>query len=317
MATTNGRRRGQKRQGSAQAGLWHLDALTFLKSQEAESVDLIVTDPAYSSMNQHLKFGNRRIAGTYAERGNGGDWFDEFEDNAGNYGELLKEFPRVLRGDRHIFIMFDSFSMLKLGPTVQRELVGVKNLLVWDKVNLGMGHKFRRQTEFIVFACKGERPLTRRDIPDIWPIKRLHRAPYPTQKPVEVLEAMIASSVREGERDDFVVCDPFVGSGSSALAALRQSAQFVGSDVSEEAISIAEDRISHFEQSVGEDSLQPRPAGVGKIKPFWEETRVVRPPCAQQRDIVKSSVPPSSGGAPLLHQTIDELAALEHADQEP
>ena len=43
------------------------DAIRFLKSLESNSVDLIVTDPAYSGMNQHLQLGKGRIVGEYTK----------------------------------------------------------------------------------------------------------------------------------------------------------------------------------------------------------------------------------------------------------
>ena len=242
------------------------DAIAFLKSQPDASIDLIVTDPAYSGMNQHLLLGKGRIVGTYQEKGQG-KWFEEFHDTAENYAAFLAECYRVLKDDRHIFLMFDSFSMLSLGAIV-REHFNVKNVLTWDKVNIGMGHYFRRQTEFILFASKGKRPISRRDIPDIWKIKRLHRAPYPTQKPVELFEAMIASSKLPTDQQ-FLVCDPFSGSGSAAIAALRQGASFVGCDISPKAIELAQNRIKEFTQS-GTDIGQPKSAHDPSLqKKFW------------------------------------------------
>ena len=148
-----------------------------------------------------------------------------------------------------------------------RKYFNVKNIIVWDKMNIGMGHYFRRQCEHIIFASKGKRPLSRRDIPDVWRIKRIHRAPYMTQKPVEIFEAMIAASKQPNE--DFIVCDPFVGSGSAAIAAVRQGASFVGSDISERAVCIARERISEFHNS-GTDPLQREPAFDERLqKKFW------------------------------------------------
>ena len=251
-----------------QASVVRQDVLVFLKSQKTESIDLIITDPAYSGMNQHLLLGKGRIVGNYQAKGeNDGKWFEEFHDTAENYSLFLKECERVLKPDRHLFLMLDSFSMLSLGHLV-RDVFNVKNIVTWDKVNIGMGHYFRRQTEFILFASKGKRPVTRRDIPDIWKIKRLHRAQYPTQKPVELFEAMIASSTASGNAG-FVVCDPFVGSGSAAIAALRQGASFIGCDVSPKAIAFAQDRITQY-QKTGQDVGQLKPAFDASIqKKFW------------------------------------------------
>jgi len=247
------------------------DAITFLKTLQSESIDLIITDPAYSGMNQHLKLGKGRIVGDYRAKGEEGQWFKEFHDTAENYGNFLFEANRVLKNNSHIFLMFDSYSMLTLGPLV-RNYFNVKNIIVWDKVNLGMGHYFRRQSEFILFACKGKKPLSRRDIPDIWRIKRIHKPQYPTQKPVELFEAMIASSRNKGEVN-FVVCDPFVGSGSSAIAAIKQNCDFLGSDISDEAVLFANQRIQCYMDSQQDIFQTKSSVDSSQQKPFWNENQ--------------------------------------------
>jgi site-specific DNA-methyltransferase (adenine-specific) len=228
----------------------HQDCIQFLRSLPDESVDLILTDPAYSGMNRHLKFGRGRIVGRYSDPENG-KWFTEFDDDPANYRAFLAESRRVLRNDRHLYLMFDSFSLLTLAPLV-REFFAVKNLIVWDKVNLGMGHYFRRRHEQIVFACKGRRKLARRDLQDVWAVPRLARAVYPAQKPVALFERMLAGSSEPG----FLVCDPFAGSGSAAIAAFRHDCSFTGADVSERAVRLARDRCRHF-LATGEDPLEP------------------------------------------------------------
>ena len=243
------------------------DAIRFLKSLESNSVDLIVTDPAYSGMNQHLQLGKGRIVGEYKDKSDEGKWFNEFHDSVENYELFLKECHRVLKKDSHIFIMFDSYSLITLSNLV-RDTFNVKNIVTWDKVNIGMGHYFRRQTEFILFACKGKKPVSRRDMPDIWKIKRIHKAGYPTQKPVELFEAMIASS-RLKDEFDYLVCDPFLGSGSSAIASLRQGCRFIGSDISDKSIAMSAERATKFIED-GKDIYQQKSAvDVDKQKVFW------------------------------------------------
>lgn len=235
--------------------IYQQDCLAFLRALPSESVDVITTDPAYSGMNQHLRLGRGRIVGRYRDKGlAGARWFDEFHDDADTYRLFLRECHRVLHRDTHIYIMFDSFSLLSLGHIV-REVFEVKNIVAWDKVNVGMGHYFRRQHELIVFASKGRRRLSRRDLPDVWSIKRIPRAAYPTQKPVAVFEAMLTGSVNPGS----VVCDPFVGSGSAAIAALKAGCSFVGADVSENAVAIARQRCATY-VSTGSDPLEPHHA---------------------------------------------------------
>jgi site-specific DNA-methyltransferase (adenine-specific) len=227
------------------------DCLHLLRSLPAASVDLIVTDPAYSGMNQHLQLGRGRIVGVYRAAGQAGArWFSEFHDDPETFRVFLAECHRVLRDDRHIYIMFDSFSMLSLAPIV-REAFAVKNVLVWDKVNLGMGHYFRRRHELILFASKGHRKLNRRDRSDVITAKRVHRGSYPTQKPVAVFDAMVEPSVEPG----YVVCDPFVGAGASAIAALKAGCSFIGGDLSPRAVEITRWRTGRYVET-GVDPME-------------------------------------------------------------
>jgi site-specific DNA-methyltransferase (adenine-specific) len=231
------------------------DCLAFLRSLPDASVDLIATDPAYSGMNQHLQLGHGRIVGSYQKAGEPGErWFQEFHDDPATFRELLRQCHRVLRDDRHLYVMFDSYSLLTLGPLV-REVFDVKNVLVWDKLLLGMGHYFRRRHELIVFASKGKRPMRRRDLPDVWRFKRLVRAPYPTQKPVELFGEMIGASCEPG----FIVVDPFMGSGSCAVAAERHGCRFWGCDASATAVQLATARLEAVQRGLP-DPLQPNSA---------------------------------------------------------
>jgi len=247
--------------------LEHEGCLSFLAGLPSESVDIVVTDPAYSGMNNHLQIGHGRIVGEYGDAGkDGGKWFEEFRDTEENYHEFLLQCQRVLRKDTgHIYIMFDSFSLLSLGNLV-RQHFDVKNVITWDKVNIGMGHYFRRRHEYIVFATNGNnRNLRNRSFPDVWRFKRIHRAHYPTQKPVELFQAMLFASAEEG----YTVCDPFMGSGSSAIAAAKNKCAYLGCDISLHAVSLARERVSYFLES-GVDVLQTRSAGIPGEKVFWE-----------------------------------------------
>lgn len=218
------------------------DAISFLKSLDDNSVDVIITDPAYSGMNQKLKLGSGKIIGKYSEAGDiGAKWFEEFHDTDENYKAFLKECYRVLKNSRHIYIMFDSYSLLSLAPIV-REIFEVKNVICWDKANIGLGHYFRRRHEFILFASKGKRQLNSKSIPDVWKIKRVTSSKYPTQKPTEVFELMLKGSAEK----DFVVCDPFLGSGSSAIAAIKSSCRFIGCDISYKSLTFSKERVEQF-----------------------------------------------------------------------
>ena len=238
------------------------DCIEFLAGLAEGSVDVIVTDPAYSGMNQHMMFGSGRIVGHYQSTEND-QWFAEFHDDHQTYRAFLAQCQRALRPGGHFYMMFDSYSLLSLGGLV-REYFDVKNLIVWDKVKLGMGHYFRRRHELIVFATRGYRKLSRRDIPDVWRFRRIHPARYPTQKPVELFEAMLSGSAEPGS----VVCDPFVGSGSAVVAALKRGCSFVGCDVSETAVTFSRRRVATYLHS-GRDPAQPASARIEGESYTW------------------------------------------------
>ena len=63
---------------------------------------------------------------------------------------------------------------------------------------------------------------------------------HPTVKPVSVLEQLIEVFTQEGQ----IVLDPFMGSGGTAVAALRNNRQFVGIEVCEDYLEIAGRRVS-------------------------------------------------------------------------
>lgn len=254
------------------ARLRRCDALAFLRAQPDASIDLLITDPAYNGMNRHLALGHGRIVGRYEGRGDGERWFDEFDDSPENYAAFCAEVARVLGPDRSAYLMFDAYSMLTLGSIV-REHFYVKNVVTWDKVAMGMGHHFRRQSEFVLYVTTGRAPLERRDVADVWRIRRVHRAGYPTQKPIELFEAMIAASIGRRAGPEVIVCDPFLGSGSSAVAALRQGCSFVGSDIADASITAAHTRVVALAEG-GPDPLQPKSCVDAALqKPFWLETR--------------------------------------------
>ena len=224
--------------------LLQTDALEGLRDLADDSIDLIVTDPPYSGMNKHLALGSGRIVGEYKAAGeDGAAWFEEWSDDPDAFRYFLEECRRVLRPGAHIYVMFDPYSLLTLGP-IFREVFDLKNLITWDKVAMGMGYNFRRRSEFILFGkMPGSKvPLTNKGTPDVWAIKRVHNPPYPTMKPVELFDRMIRSSLPDDRRA--TILDPFFGSGSSASAADIIGHDFIGFDISDRAHEFATDRFA-------------------------------------------------------------------------
>lgn len=85
---------------------------------------------------------------------------------------------------------------------------------------------------------------------DVWEIpylnpKATERTGYPTQKPLQLLERIIQLSSNEGD----VILDPFCGSGTTLVAAHLYNRQFIGIDISEEAIQLSQRRLNNPQRS--------------------------------------------------------------------
>jgi site-specific DNA-methyltransferase (adenine-specific) len=113
--------------------------------------------------------------------------------------------------------------------------------LVWDKQAIGMGYHYRARYEFILFFEKGKRRLNDLGIADVIAVPRVHRG-YPAEKPPAVSEVLIKQSTAAGE----IVADPFMGSGSVGVAALKNGRRFLGTDLNPEAVRLSAERLRKF-----------------------------------------------------------------------
>ena len=202
------------------------DAVTWLKTLDSTSVDLLITDPPYESLEKHRKVGT--TTRLKASKSSSNQWFDIFPNE--RFEELLHEVYRVLKKNSHFYLFCDQETMFIIKPIAER--VGFKfwKPIIWDKVCIGMGYHYRSRHEYILFFEKGKRKLNNLAIPDILVHKRVHRG-YPTEKPVSLLEVLIAQSSIPGE----LIIDPFFGSGSTLIAANNLGRRFSGNDISRRA----------------------------------------------------------------------------------
>ena len=214
-----------------------LDAVNWLRELLTESVDLVVTDPAYESLEKH------RAVGTTTRlkhsKSSSNDWFRVFPNE--RFGELFVEVFRVLKPDTHFYLFCDAETMFIAKPEAERAGFKFWKPLVWDKRTIGMGYHYRARYEFILFFEKGKRRLNDLGLADIISVPRI-RGGYPAEKPPEVSEVLVGQSSSAGE----VVADPFMGSGSAGVAALRLDRRFVGNDINPEAVQLARQRLSEL-----------------------------------------------------------------------
>ena len=153
----------------------------------------------------------------------------------------VRELYRVLRKDTHFYLLCDAETMFVAKPEAEHAGFRFWKPLVWDKCTIGMGYHYRARYEFILFFEKGKRRLNDLGIADIITVPRI-RGGYPAEKPAEIADVLIRQSSNAGD----VVCDPFMGSGSVGIAALRLGRRFFGNDLNPEAVRIAAQRLREF-----------------------------------------------------------------------
>jgi site-specific DNA-methyltransferase (adenine-specific) len=213
------------------------DAVSWLRERPAESVDLLVTDPAYESLEKHRAVGTTtRLKHSKASSN---DWFKIFPN--ARFEELFAEVYRVLKKNTHFYLLCDAETMFIAKPEAERAGFRFWKPLVWDKRTIGMGYHYRARYEFVLFFEKGKRRLNDLGIADVISVPRIHGG-YPAEKPPELADVLIRQSSAPGD----VVADPFMGSGSVGVAAARLGRRFLGNDLNPEAVRIAAQRLRPF-----------------------------------------------------------------------
>lgn len=217
--------------------IYNEDCLEGITKIADNSIDLICTDPPY-------------CVGTTSNGLKG-----SFLDNnliAPFFKQLFSEYQRVLKDGGHIYIHTDWRTYPFLYPILNQYFTQ-RNLIVWDYGWIKNGNFYRFRHELIIFATNGESKRgfeCTNDNSDVWNIKcinftsanKLHRA----QKPVELIEKMILNSSHEGD----IVLDTFIGSGTTAVAAINTNRHFIGFELDEKYFDIANKRIEQARQAL-------------------------------------------------------------------
>jgi site-specific DNA-methyltransferase (adenine-specific) len=218
----------------AQFHLTRGDAVTWLRSLRSGSVDLAITDPPYESLEKH------RAVGTTTRlkhsKSSSNDWFHIFPNL--RFPELFAEVHRVLSKDAHFYLFCDQETMFAAKPAAEAAGFKFWKPLVWDKRKIGMGYHYRSRYELILFFEKGKRKLHDLGIADVIECPRISGG-YPAEKPPQVARVLIEQSSSPGQ----LVIDPFMGSGSTGVAATGLGRNFLGNDLSQTAFELTDQRL--------------------------------------------------------------------------
>jgi len=235
------------------------------------SVALVVTSPPYfAGKDYELALGTGHIPGDYVEYLQMlHDVFERCVEKlepggriAVNVANLGRKPYRSLSADV-ITILQDRLGLLLRGEIIWRKGRGTSGSCAWGSYQSAANPVLRDLTERVIVASKGrfnravDRPHREsRGLPfentiskdeymeatlDVWELPTEsatrvgHPAPFPVELPLRLIELYTY-------RDDLVV-DPFMGSGSTAVAAVRSGRRFVGFDTDPDYVQAANERV--------------------------------------------------------------------------
>lgn len=233
------------------ADLYQANAIAILNDLDAESVDLIFADPPYNLSNDGTTcHAGRRVCV------NKGKWDSSqgIEEDFKFHSAWIEACRRVLKPNGSLWVSGTYHSIYACGFALQQQGWHLINDICWFKPNAAPNlacRMFTASHETLLWARKDKKAkhcfnydvmktgnwegdtLKKSDkqMRSVWSIGTPKTAEkqfgkHPTQKPEALLERIILACSREGD----VVLDPFCGSGTTGVVALRHGRVFIGID---------------------------------------------------------------------------------------
>lgn len=226
--------------------LAQMDAVSWLETLPASSVDLVITDPPYESLEKHRAIGT--TTRLKQSKASSNQWFQIFPNS--RFPDLFAQIFRILRKNAHFYLFTDPETAFIAKPVAEAAGFKFWKPLIWDKRSIGMGYHYRSRYEMVLFFEKGKRRINDLGIADVIEVPRVRNG-YPAEKPIRVAEILIGQSTKPGD----LVVDPFMGSGSTGVAALKLDRRFAGNDISPDAIALSRQRMCAPESPGAERSV--------------------------------------------------------------
>ena len=227
------------------------DCIKAMKTIEESSIDLLLTDPPYN-LGNFMKKRDTNLArmrdNFFAAAGWDNMEFDEWEKSMDAFFESA---ARVMKKGGSVIIFMAIIKVETIITLAQRHGFYYKTTGIWHKKNpmpRNMNLHFVNSTEtWVYFVYKthtgtfNNNGIVLHDFVEtsVTPSSERRFGKHPTQKPVSLMTHFI--KVLSNKED--VVLDPFMGSGSTGVAAKQEARNFIGIELSKDYFDIAEKRI--------------------------------------------------------------------------
>ena len=223
------------------------DFKEFLKELPKGSVDLILTDPPYT-ISKDTGFAS--IGKNSVERFAVSMDFGEWDKEQINLDDLTRLSYDALRKGGTIIVFYDLWKITNLAEAMTNAGFKQLRLIEWKKTNPvplnSKNNYLTNSREIALLAVKGGKPTFHSEYDTgtyHHPIPNNGKRYHPTQKPLLLMEELI--TIHSNPND--LVVDPFVGSGTTAVAAKLHNRKFAGCDIDENYVSIARRRVENNE----------------------------------------------------------------------
>lgn len=230
--------------------LYQGDALAVLASLSDQSIGAIITDPPYASSGASALTKNASPSEKYVQHGQS-KRYPEFQGENRDQRSFafwatlwVGECYRIAKDGAPICVFSDWRQLPTTTDYLQAGGFSFNGIVPWDKTEATRPARgrFRTQAEYIAWGFKGKCNMEMNPVylagairERVNPKEKLHM----TGKPVAVMEHLI-KVVPPGA----VVVDPFMGSGSTGVAAIQAGLPFIGIEACPEYFEVAKDRLA-------------------------------------------------------------------------
>lgn len=211
-------------------------------------VDCIVTDPPYPLTSRGSK--NSSAGGFLKDNVNKRLGFE-----IPHISEWIGKCYEILKDKTHAYFMTNDKNLMEFMQEITKVGFKISKVLIWKKPNSIPTQFYLTQKEYIIFARKGAaKKIKLTSTPDVieTPNFKKTKGRHNSEKPVELMEILIKNST--GMFD--IVLDPFMGSGTTGVAAANLNRFFIGIEVAQEHFETAYKRIKESQTYTKEQAIK-------------------------------------------------------------
>ena len=208
------------------------DSQNWSKILPIEGIEIIYTDPPYSSGGFQE---SGKTSGSIGARGSKKIATDNLSTRG--YIALMDKVLANLNKAHTAFIFCDWKMWVYNQDIAEAKGYRVRNMIVWDKMQMGMGMPFRNQHELCLFGSKLAGKIGDGKTPNVLQHKRDREAEHATPKPIGLIVNMLNQI--EGE----TIADPFLGGGSTMVAAHQLKRKCYGMELDPKYCQVIIDRM--------------------------------------------------------------------------